>query len=194
MSLLFDVWLLSGLSAGYLDDVLAGTDLSADDFGLYSLLSSFGPATPTRVHRWTGWPTTTISAHLRRVEQRGHLDRQPNPEDRRSSLVALSQTGRKALQEATGPFLAAMHRLRPRFIPDTLHERLVLQDLDRILRDVTELDPRPYTVGEARHASTTHDLAYAGDLLTPDQEAQVRRYIAFLQSANDATHGQEETP
>ena len=79
-------------------------------------------------------------------------------------------------------------------IPDTLHERLVLQDLDRILRDVTELDPRPYTVGEARDASTTHDLAYAGDLLTPDQEAQVRHYIAFLRSANDATHGQEEAP
>lgn len=181
MSLLFDVWLLSGLSAGYLDEVLADSDLSADNFGLYSLLNNFGPSTPTQVHRWTGWPTTTISAHLRRVEQRGHLDRRPNPEDRRSSLVDLSETGRKALQAATEPFLVAMHQLRPRFVPDTLRERLVLQDLDRILRDVTGLDPRPYTVDKARDGtSTTNDLAYTGDRLTADQEDQVRRYIDFL--------------
>jgi DNA-binding MarR family transcriptional regulator len=192
MSLLFDLWLLSGLSAGYLDRVLVGTDLTADDFGLYSLLSSFGPATPTQVHRWTGWPVTTISAHLGRVEQRGHLDRQPNPHDRRSSLVALSETGRKALRDATEPFLVAMHRLRGRFIPDTLRERLVLQDLDRILRDVAGLDPRPYTIdGQARDSATTHDLAYAGARLTPDQEDHVRRYLTFLR--NDTTHGQATT-
>lgn len=193
MSLLFDVWLLSGLSAGYLDDVLADCDLSADDFGLYSLLNSFGPSTPTQVHRWTGWPTTTISAHLRRVEQRGHLDRRPNPEDRRSSLVDLSDTGRKALQDATEPFLVAMHRLRPRFIPDTLRERLVLQELDRILRDATGLDPRPYFVDMHSHdSSARNDLAYDGDRLTADQEDQVRRYIAFLRPAHEVhTHEQE---
>jgi DNA-binding MarR family transcriptional regulator len=70
---------------------------------------------------------------LRRVEQRGHLDRQPNPLDRRSSLVTVSETARKALRDATAPFLVAMHRLRPRFIPGTLRERIVLQDVDRIL-------------------------------------------------------------
>lgn len=190
MSLLFDVWLLSGLSAGYLDEVLTSTGLSGDDFGLYSLLGAFGPATPTQVHRWTGWPTTTISAHLRRVEQRGHVDRRPNPEDRRSSLVELSETGRQALRDATEPFLVAMHDLRPRFAPDTLRERLVLQDLDRILRDVTGLDARPYAVDARTDVAPPgqHYLAYHGDPLTTGQEDQVRRYIAFLSQPANHTH------
>lgn len=187
MSVLFDVWLLSGLTVGYLDGVLAETDLSSDDFGLYSLLGAFGPATPTQVHRWTGWPMTTISAHLRRVEKRGHLNRQPHPQDRRSSLVALSDTGRQALRRATEPFLTAMHELRPKFVPDTIRERLVLQDLDRILRDITGLDARPYTVDAQPEPASArqHSLAYAGDKLPADLEDQVRHYIAFLrQPAN----------
>ena len=68
MSLLFDVWLVTGLIAGLLDDVLADTELNGDDFGMYSLLRRFGPATPTQLHRWTGLPPTTISAHLKRLE------------------------------------------------------------------------------------------------------------------------------
>ena len=68
MSLLFDVWLVTGLTAGLLDDVLAETELNGDDFGLYSLLRRFGPATPTQLHRWTGLRPTTLSAHLKRLD------------------------------------------------------------------------------------------------------------------------------
>jgi DNA-binding MarR family transcriptional regulator len=186
MSLLFDVWLVSGLSAGYLDDVLAASGLSGDDFGLYSLLGGFGPATPTQIHQWTGWPNTTVSAHLRRVEQREHLEREPNPNDRRSSLVALSPAGTAALREATEPFVAAMHDLRPRFVPNTLRERLVLQDLDRILRDVRNLDSRPYTVEPHDGASgPAHTLTYLGRELTQAQRDEVRRYIAFLHAEHE---------
>jgi DNA-binding MarR family transcriptional regulator len=188
MSLLFDVWLLSGLSVGYLDDVLAGSGLSGNDFGLYSLLGAFGPATPTQIHRWTGWPTTTVSAHLGRVDQRGHLERQPNPNDGRSLLVALAPDGTAALRQATGPFLAAMHELRPRFVPDTLRERLVLQDLDRILRDVTGLDSRPYTVDPHDGGpATAHTLTYLGPELTPEQQDEARRYIDFLRLQPERT-------
>jgi DNA-binding MarR family transcriptional regulator len=181
MSVLFDVWLLSGVCAGYLDGVLTNSGLSGDDFGLYSLLRAFGPATLTQIHRWTGWPTTTVSAHFRRVERRGHLERQPNPNDRRSSLVALSPAGAAALRQATQPFLAAMRVLRPRFVPDTLRERLVLQDLDRILRDVSGLDSRPYTVDPHDGGpAPAHTLTYLGSELTPTQQDEVRRYIEFL--------------
>src|SRR2546429_174128 len=53
MSVLFDLWLVNHLISGALDDVLADAGgLSGEDFGFYSLLRRFGPATaaPLSVH------------------------------------------------------------------------------------------------------------------------------------------------
>ena len=184
MSLLFDVWLLNGLSAGYLDRVLAGTGLTGDDFGMYALLIRFGPATPTQLQRWTGQRLTTISAHLKRIDQRGHLQRNPNPDDRRSQLVGLSDLGEKAYAEATEPFLEAMHDLHRRFAHGTLRERLVLQDLDAVLRDVTGMASRPYQVTSREKTAAAlngpHSLSYTGAPLTAAQEQQVRLYLDFV--------------
>ena len=187
MSLLFDIWLLTGLTNGLLDEILAGTELNGDDFGMYSLLRRYGPATPTQVHRWTGLRPTTVSAHLKRLEARGHITRVPNPADGRSHQVGLSAAGEAAHDTATEPFLAAMHVLRARFIPDTVRERLVLQHLDTVLRESSGLDERPYRVVLGQSTSD-HDrigasmLAYAGDPLSSAEEQQVRLYIDFLRS------------
>ena len=187
MSLLFDIWLLDGLTTGLLDGVLAGTGLSGDDYGMYSLLRRYGPATPSQLHRWTGFPLTTVSAHLKRLEKRGHVTRTANPADGRSHKVGLTKTGERAHARATEPFLAAMHPLRERFVPDARQERLVLQRIDSVLREALPLDPRPYAVG-TQPEGTTHDqagtpaLAYSGAPLTSLQEHQVRQYIDFLRN------------
>ena len=192
MSLLFDIWLVSGLMAGLLEDVLAQSELNGDDFGMYSLLRRYGPATPTQLHRWTGLPLTTISAHLRRLERRGHLTRSPNPADRRSHRVGLSEVGEDAHARATEPFLAAMHTLRARFVPNTLRERLVLQHLDAVLREALALDDRPYQV--SLPATDGNEglperpvLTYAGAPLTSAEEHQVRLYIDFLRTQGTKT-------
>ena len=187
MSLLFDVWLVGGLASGLLDEVLAGTGLSGDDFGLYTLLRRYGPVTPTQVHRWTGLRPTTVSAHLKRLEKRGHVVRSPNPADGRSHLVGLSGAGNEAHDRATEPFLEAMQVLRGRFIPNALRERLVLQHVDTVLRENAGLDERPYRVAPDEDArSNDHAgvpvLAYPGEPLTPSEEQQVRLYIDFLRS------------
>jgi DNA-binding MarR family transcriptional regulator len=187
MSLLFDIWLVSGLMAGLLEDVLADSELSGDDFGMYSLLRRYGPATPTQLRGWTGLPPTTISTHLKRLEKRGHVFRQPNPEDRRSHLVGLNQLGESAHDRATGPFLAAMHKLRARFVPDTARERLVLQGLDAALRQQLGLDDRPYRVqlqGESMNEERAGVpvLAYPGAPLSVAEEEQVRLYIDFIRA------------
>jgi len=187
MSLLFDIWLVSGLMSGLLDGVLAESELNGDDFGMYSLLRRYGPATPTQVHRWTGLRATSVSAHLKRLEHRGHVTRSPNPSDGRSHKVGLSKAGEQAHDRATEPFLAAMHVLRARFVPDTVRERLVLQHIDAVLRESTGSDVRPYRVVLDSDTST-HDqagtpvLAYSGDKLTTAEEHQVRLYIDFVRS------------
>jgi DNA-binding MarR family transcriptional regulator len=186
MSLLFDVWLVGGLTAGLLDQVLGDTELNGDDFGMYSLLDRFGPATPTQIHRWTGLRPTTVSTHLKRIEARGHVTRTPHPGDRRSHTLGLSAEGKQALDRATEPFLAAMHDLRAKFVPDTVRERLVLQHVDALLRDSTGLDERPYRVTSGSDDPVGPPgvpvLAYSGEPLSPTQEEQVRLYIDFLRS------------
>jgi len=187
MSLLFDVWLLNGVTSGLLDGILEETDLNGDDYGMYSLLLRFGPATPTQIRRWTGQRPTTVSAHLKRLQARGHITRSANPADGRSHRVGLTRAGEAAHDRATEPFLAAMHALRARFVPDAIRERLVLQHLDSILREGAGLDPRPYRVALDQDTSD-HDrtdtsvLAYAGAPLNAAEEQQVRLYIDFLRS------------
>lgn len=186
MSLLFDVWLVNGLSAGYLDEVLSGTGLSGTDFGMYALLHRFGPTTPTQLRRWTGQPLTTVSAHLKRIERRGHLDRTTNPGDGRSQLVGLSREGVAAHDAATAPFLAAMHELRA-LLPDALTQRMALQGIDSALRALSGMDPRPYGVTHedppvGRSRTATHALSYVGEPLTAEQERQVRLFLDFVRT------------
>jgi len=185
MSLLFDVWLLMHLVSGMLDGALEGTGLSGDDFGLYSLLRVFGPATPTQIARWTGMRPTTVSAALRRMSAREHSETAPNPADRRSYLVSLSPAGAAAHLSAARVFLPELGRVAEAVAPGESELRLSLQGLDRALRDVAGLDPRPYTLAESRaaaHPEGRWQLPYHGEALTPEQEASVRSYIDFLRS------------
>jgi DNA-binding MarR family transcriptional regulator len=179
ISVLFDVWLLMHLVSGMLDQALAEHGLSGDEFGLYSLLRGFGPVTPTQIARWTGMPATTVSAALRRLTARGHMERMPHPDDGRSYLVMLSDSGVAAHAGAASSFRTAAARVSDALGHDETAQRAVLQRLDHALRDITGLDSRPYQITESSPA-TPPALTYTGHALTPAQEHQVRRYIEFI--------------
>jgi DNA-binding MarR family transcriptional regulator len=179
MSLLFDVWLLMHLVSGALDDALVDSGLNADDFGLYSLLAVFGPATPTQIARWTGMRPTTVSAAIKRMEGRGHATRRKNPDDGRSYLVALNAAGERAHRRAAGPFVDVMGALEGELGVAVIDERLSLQRLDAALREVGALDARPYHLTESSAATT---LAYAGRPLSPSQERDVLAYVDFVRA------------
>jgi DNA-binding MarR family transcriptional regulator len=179
ISVLFDVWLLMHLVSGLLDQALAEHELSGDEFGLYSLLRGFGPITPTQISRWTGMPATTVSAVVRRLTARGHVERTPHPDDRRSYLVGLTDLGVAAHTEATSSFRTAAGRVSDALGDDEAAQRAALQRLDDVLRAISALDSRPYRVGEPP-AGTAPTLTYTGPALTASQEHEVRRYIEFV--------------
>jgi DNA-binding MarR family transcriptional regulator len=179
ISVLFDVWLLMHLVSGMLDQALTEHGLSGDEFGLYSLLKGFGPVTPTQISRWTGMPPTTVSAVLRRLTARGHLERIPHPDDGRSYLVVLSESGAAAHSAAASSFRGAAAGVSGVLGNDEPAQRAVLQRLDDALREVAGLDPRPYHVAEPAPGAQPA-LTYPGKALTPEQEHQVRRYIEFI--------------
>ncbi|WP_433781402.1 MarR family winged helix-turn-helix transcriptional regulator [Actinomycetospora sp. CA-101289] len=181
MSLLFDLWLINHMVEGAFDDALAaGSGLSGEEFGFYSLLRRFGPATPGRISRWTAMPPTTVSATVRRLVQRGHVDQRPNPADGRSRLVALTPDGVTAHAGAAEVFWTATRPLAAALQDDVHHQRISLQRLDQALRDVGGLEPRPYQVDDT--ASARQHLEYDGTPLTTDEEGSVRAYIDFIRT------------
>jgi DNA-binding MarR family transcriptional regulator len=179
MSMLFDIWLIMHSVTALLDEALAPTPLSADDFGLYSLLRASGNVTPTQISRWTGMRPTTVSVALKRLQARGHGVSAPNPDDRRSYLIGLNDAGIAAHTEAAPRFRSAVERLAAELGPDQRDERLALRRIDAAFRSVLGLDPRPYELdGDGRGDSW--QLSYGGGPLTSGQEEDVRRYIEFV--------------
>ena len=92
-TLVLDVWLGSHLTTREVDSDLRHLGMTGDEFGVYSLLHSTGPATPTQISRWTGMAKASVSDVLRKITARGHLDDIPNPDDARSRLVRLTDEG-----------------------------------------------------------------------------------------------------
>lgn len=180
-TVLFDVWMLSHITASLLDEALAGSGLSGDDFGLYSLLLGWAPATPGEVAQWSGMRANTVSVALKRIEGRGHLDRHRNPADGRSSIVALSERGRAAHANASRRFLETVEAVDSR-LSDIPSLRSAVQNLDTVLRQVGNADPRPYSVPNVAH--DTHS-APDGPPLTDAQEQDVQRYIQWLRSIEE---------
>ena len=91
---------------------LADAPLTADEFAVYSVLFGTGPTTPSRLAADLGMPASTMSHYLRRMAERGHLDRRTNPDDGRSSLVVLTADGRSATEACFPAFGAAITSFR----------------------------------------------------------------------------------
>jgi DNA-binding MarR family transcriptional regulator len=108
---------------------LADAPLTADEFAVYSVLFIIGPTTPTRLASDLGMPASTMSHYLRRMAERGHLDRRSNPVDGRSSLVVLTAHGRAATEACFPAFGAAITSFRANL---TMPEADLLAALERM--------------------------------------------------------------
>ena len=61
--------------------------LNATDMGCLRLLFQKGIATPSELARHTGLTSGATTAMLDRLEKAGFIERQPNPNDRRGTLI-----------------------------------------------------------------------------------------------------------
>src|SRR5215217_6550271 len=107
-NVLFGAWLLSRAAGSFLDGVLAPAGLTADEFGVYSILADAGDMTPTELARWMAAPPTTVSSYIKRFESRGHVERSANPQDSRSFRIGLTTAGRRAHRRAGALFGPAL--------------------------------------------------------------------------------------
>ena len=126
-NVLFDVWLVSRAATAAIDAAVRESGLDADEFAIYSVLASTDGMTPTDLARWMAAPATTVSSYAARFARRGHVERVPNPDDRRSYRLRLTEAGRAAHLSAGLLFQPVLRRVGERLGPDVAdtHRRLL---------------------------------------------------------------------
>jgi DNA-binding MarR family transcriptional regulator len=103
---------LSQQLSSLLSQAMVHAPLSPSDFAVYSALRLQQPSTLMELAATLGMRPTTLSSVLARMQQQGHLRREPNPADGRSRLISLTDTGRQVTEECFPQFSGAIEAFR----------------------------------------------------------------------------------
>ncbi|MDB1086581.1 MarR family transcriptional regulator [Streptomyces sp. ACA25] len=70
-----------------------------------------GRLRPFELQRSLHWEQSRLSHHLTRMQRRGLISREGCPDDRRGAFIALTEDGRRAIEEAAPGHVEATRRL-----------------------------------------------------------------------------------
>jgi DNA-binding MarR family transcriptional regulator len=119
-TVLFDVFLANQARQQLIAAALEGTELPPEDYPFLVFVGAEGPWTPTALAQRLEMPLTTVLFRLRRLERRGHAERIPNPDDRRSFLIRLTPAGQRLLRKARPRFRAYAEAVEARLGADSV--------------------------------------------------------------------------
>lgn len=131
--MLFDVWLVARAATEVLDAAIAPSGLDADEFAVYSVLAAVDAISPGELARWMAAPPTTVSSYVKRFEARGHVRREPNPDDGRSYRLRLTPAGRAVYESASRLFSPVLEGVREALDRPEAEVREALATLRRAL-------------------------------------------------------------
>ena len=90
----------------------AARGLNATDTRLvFFLETATGGATPKQAGEYLGLSTGATTSLIDRLERHGHLERRPNPADRRSVLLHLTPSGAAVAQQISAVWSAAVREV-----------------------------------------------------------------------------------
>jgi len=84
----------------YNQKVADDSGINLRDLQVMHLLQLHGPSTPRNLANWSAVTTGGMTVILDRLERDGYVKRQPNPSDRRSSIVHLIPESLRKLESA----------------------------------------------------------------------------------------------
>ena len=113
----------------------SGVDLNLAAVGVLGRLADHEPVSLGELSRLTGMQPSALSRQVKLLEEAGHLDRRPDPDDGRVSLVRATSKGRAAyrrVMQANDQLLSA--QLRDWSTTDLEHAADVIERLVADLR------------------------------------------------------------
>jgi DNA-binding MarR family transcriptional regulator len=103
-TILLDLFRTNQVRERVIAAALQGLELPPEDYPFYVMIGAEGPWTPTALAARVEMPLSTVLFRVGRLEKRGHAERVPNPEDRRSYLLQLTEDGQRLLGRARPRF------------------------------------------------------------------------------------------
>lgn len=89
--------------------------ISATEMKCLDIMMLNGSSNPTAVSEYTGLSTGATTALLDRLETAKLIERHPDPNDRRATIVALSREANRKLQSLFDSMASAMEELASRY-------------------------------------------------------------------------------
>ena len=131
LSLLFELYAASRASSELIHAAMADAPLTPEEYAVYSVIFDEGPHAPTELARRTGMPPTSMSHFVRSMLERGHAERAPSAEDRRSYRIVLTQAGLQAHAASSAAFEEANDRFIRALAVDEEAARAMLRAIGR---------------------------------------------------------------
>jgi len=146
LSLLFELYAASRASSELIHAAMVEAPLTPEEYAVYSVIFDEGPHAPTELARRTGMPPTSMSHFVRAMLERGHAQRAPSPEDRRSYRIVLTEAGLRAHAASSRAFQEANDRFVGALAVDEEDARAILRAIgraaavgrDRLTADATD--------------------------------------------------------
>lgn len=108
-------------------------DLRKVEFSLLMLLLANGALAPKRLARGLAVTAPNLTLLLDRLQQRGLIQREKNPEDGRSQHIVLSAAGRRVAQDAAAAAVPMERELQEGSLTRAEHAMLI-ELLDKLAR------------------------------------------------------------
>ena len=131
LSILFELYAASRSVGELVAAAMADSPLTPEEYAVYSILFDEGPHAPTELARRTGMPPTSMSHFVRGMRERGHAERSPAIDDRRSYRVVLTPAGMRAHAAASVAFAEADQRFIRALAVDEEDARSILRAIGR---------------------------------------------------------------
>jgi DNA-binding MarR family transcriptional regulator len=147
LSVLFELFAASRAVGELVSTAMSDSPLTPEEYAVYSVLFDEGPHAPTELARRTGMPPTSMSHFVRGMLDRGHAERSPAADDRRSYRIVLTPAGLRAHAAASAAFAQAEYWFIRALAVDEEDARALLRAIGRAA-----------TVGRERLAADSVDI------------------------------------